>query len=103
MSALGGKSGLDMLTTRLAACDLGCVKTRNKITCAQQKNRTRSSAEFNMCLRALTYINVAPDDFENRFYTTKTRCGGAPGRNSAMQQSPRGVLFFQRMHGRHCR
>jgi len=47
-----------MLTLSLAAHDLGCVK--------------RSSAEFNMCLRALTHINVAPDNFENRFYTTKT-------------------------------
>jgi hypothetical protein len=28
-----------------------------------------------MCFRALNHINVAPDDFENRFYTTKTLLG----------------------------
>ena len=37
----------------------GCVKSRNKITRASQKNRTRRSNEFKMFLRAPTYINVA--------------------------------------------
>src|SRR6516165_10935855 len=54
------------------ANDPGCVKTRNKITCAPQKNRTRGPGEFVMYPRTLTHINVAPEPCRKLFHTTKT-------------------------------
>jgi hypothetical protein len=38
--------------------DPGCVKSRNKITRASQKNRTRRSGEFKMRLVERNHISV---------------------------------------------
>ena len=53
--------------TATSGGDPGCVKSRNKITRASQKNRTRRSGEFKMCPRAHICINVAPDPCRKTF------------------------------------
>src|SRR5262249_38984842 len=49
------------------ANDPGCVKTRNKITSAPQKNRMRGSGEFMMFPRTLAHINIAPEPSRKSF------------------------------------
>jgi hypothetical protein len=50
-----------------AGYDPGCVKSRNKITRASQKNRTRRSGEFKMRPVEHNQINVAPEPCQKSF------------------------------------
>jgi len=83
------------------ANDPGCVKTQNKITCAPQKNRTRSPGEFVMCPRTLTHINVAPEPCRKLFHTWGNSGLRATLRlgESALQQSTRPHLMEPCNHG----
>ena len=83
--------------------DPGCVKTRNKITCAPQKNRTRGSGEFIMLPRTLAHINVAPEPCPKSFSHDQDPNRTLPHRSDCpVRCSLSGAFSYGLFNSTHC-